>query len=429
MQLLLFLVAGGGLSYFLAAHRRCDLFTLAFVSSCVYFLPGFFGSVPDGVYGDVRVPLEPETYAVMTTVLGAILAGAWCWDPSGAVADRDAPDRPDPVAPQVAFLFAVVGLAMAIQAGGSALFSASKIDVMAALSRWFLLLAIAASLALVLSFLQRQWIWFAASGGLLLFTVYVGFRWPCAMAVISVFLVHLHRQGCQRLAVRHRTSLLLICGATVFFFAYKFIYTRVKLGQMDSVAQSLADPEFYIASVTGSEPFATQMVLNEVLRSGFQTDAGYILQSVAAQFTLFSGEFGLEFVNFNELFQPQLFADVHYGLAANIWAQMLAAGGWSLFLGFLAVFVCALRLGSVWLATSRMATRAGVAVGAAYWSFYIHRNDLGNELNLLKRVLLVWLAMILVSEALHRLGAVDRRRRIVRAPARSGGGRSALALK
>jgi hypothetical protein len=171
-----------------------------------------------------------------------------------------------------------------------------------------------------------------------------------------------------------------------------------------------------VDAVAGSEPFATQMILNEVLRSGFQTDAHYILESIVAQFTLFSGEFGLDVVSFNELFQPQLFSEVEYGLAANIWAQMLAAGGWPLFFGFLAVFVASLRLGSQCLAANGLVMRAAVALGGAYWAFYIHRNDLGYVLSLLKRVALVWLGVSVLSAAWARCGAGNRR---------TGGARSA----
>lgn len=428
MPLLLLLVAGCGLCYFGMAHRRCDLFTLAFVSSCVYFLPGFIGSVPNGAFRDSRVPLEAETYAVMLTVLTAILAGAWCWDPARSV--RGAPERAsaDPAASWVALAAALASLVQAIRVGGAALLSASKVEVMAVTSRWFLLLAFAASFALLLSWMQRQWAVCCLAGLLLLFTVFVGFRSNCALALIAAFLVHLHRQGAQRLFIRNRRSMLWISGIAMFFFAYKFVYTMVKLGRFDLVLQSLSDPAFYLDSIIESEPFATQMILNEVLRSGFQTDWHYIVESVVAQFTLFSGEFGLQFVGFNELFQPRLFAEVEYGLAANIWAQMLAAGGWPLFLGFLLAFVVSLRLGSLWLDSTTITTRAALALGGAYWAFYIHRNDLGYELGLLRRVVLVWLMIAVLTQALRYFHSTGRRRRTFRTTAGAISTRNAVVL-
>jgi hypothetical protein len=123
----------------------------------------------------------------------------------------------------------------------------------------------------------------------------------------------------------------------------------------------------------------------------------YIFYSVVGQFTLFSGEAGLVFRSFNGYFQPALFPDVEWGMANNIWAQMIAAGGWPLFLAFLAGFVCTLRLAARRMATARATNRCGVALATAYWGFYIHRNDLGYELSELKRVLLVWIVVAIVS--------------------------------
>jgi hypothetical protein len=360
----------------------------------------------------------------MLTVLAAILAAGWSWDPARCSARiTSGPERVDTTAASIALAAALASLVLALQDGGAALFSVSRADVIAAQSRWFLMLAFAASFALILAWLQRQFAICAAASLLLLFTVYLGFRSICAVALMAAFLVHLHRQGAQRLFIRNRNSMLCIAGVALFFFAYKFVYRLVKLGHFDQVAELLCDSGFYVDSIIGSEPFATQMILNEVLRSGFQTDANYIVESVVAQFTLFSGELGLRFVGFNELFQPQLFSEVEHGLASNIWAQMLAAGGWPLFLAFLALFVVSLRIGSRWLETPSLTSRAAVALGGAYWAFYIHRNDLGFELSLLRRVVFVWMAVAATSQAVRYFGSSGRgrRRRAYRRPAAISG--------
>ena len=69
------IVAAGGM-YFLLSHRRFDVFSLAFFSGCIYFLPGFFGSVLDPG-SETPVPIESGTYLVMSAVLTAIVAGGW----------------------------------------------------------------------------------------------------------------------------------------------------------------------------------------------------------------------------------------------------------------------------------------------------------------------------------------------------------------
>lgn len=402
MQLLFLLVAIGGLIYLLTGNRRVDLFALAFAAACVYFLPGFFGAVPDGVGFMNPVDIERETYAVMTTVLSAILMGAWLWDSHGSRQLRDEPATEDRIATLVAFGVATIGFVMTVWTGGEALYSAHKDDVLEASSRWMMLFSFSAALAAVLAFTQRQWIILTISVLQLLFTVYIGFRSYAAITLMAILLVHFQRQGTQRIVSRNLPAMLFVFGAGSMFLIYKCLYILVKMGDFGRVRELLANPDFYLDAVIGSEPFTTQMVLNECLRTGFETDVGYIFVSVLAQLTLFSAEMGFINESFNDLFQPQLFPEVEYGLAANIWAQMLCAGGWPLFLGFLAVFVWTLRLGSIWMSARRVTTRSGIALVAAYWAFYIHRNDLGYELSLLKRVLIVWGLVALISETISR---------------------------
>lgn len=408
MQTVFLATAATGGGYLLLSHRRVDLFTLAFVSSCVYFLPGFFGCVPQGVSRTATMPLEDETFLVMAVVLGAIAAGAWMFDPHGPVAPCRARTSRDRLAAPLALLLALGGVVMAVRTGGDALFSADKEEVLAAVTRWFYLYAVSASLAAVLAFLHRQWLVMGAALGLLLFSVYLGFRADLAMVVIGVFLLHFHAQGPQRLVRRNQLALLLAAASAMFFFSYKFVYRLVKLGEYQLAVERALDPQFHLAAVTDSEPFATQLVLNEVVRTRFTTDLQYIFDGVASQCLFFSEQFGMPAVGFNELFQPVLFPEVSWGMAGNIWAQMLAAGGWPLLLAFLVLFVLTLRVGSRWLETPRLNVRAAIALATSYWAFYIHRNDVGYQVMLEKRVVVIWLAVVVVCEAIHRLGAPSR---------------------
>jgi len=404
MQTLFFATAICGAAYFLLSHRRVDLFSLAFASSCVYFLPGFCGAVPYGDGGDSTVPLESETFLVMSAVLAAISIGAWLFEPHGGHATSRTRSVADPVAAQVALIAAVIGLVLTLRSDEGDLFSADKVEVLSAVSRWFYIYAVSASLSVVLAYLHRQWWTMLMAATLLLFSVYVGFRSHFAMTVIAVFLVHFQSQGTQRFLARNQVATVLALTAAMFFFSYKFVYRMVKLGEYDVVVERFVDPQFHLQAIVDSEPFATQMILNEILRSRFETDGAYIVEGLAAQSILFSERFGLEAVAFNDLFQPVLFPDIDWGMAGNIWAQMLAAGGWPLFLGFLALFVLSLRTGSRWLETSGLTTRALMALGGSYWAFYIHRNDIGYQVILEKRVLLSWLIIVLACEVVHRLG-------------------------
>ena len=148
--------------------------------------------------------------------------------------------------------------------------------------------------------------------------------------------------------------------------------------------------DFYVGAVLESEPFVTQTILNEVIVNNFTTGTDYLADSVLFQFMMFGREMFGNQVSFNQLFQYHLFPEVTGGMANNIWAQMIAAGGWPLFLAFLGGFVVLLRVGSSLLNAKNLWTRGAAALAFAFWAFYIHRNDIGYQLGLEKRVLFVW---------------------------------------
>ncbi|MBL8848589.1 MAG: hypothetical protein JNG89_02855 [Planctomycetaceae bacterium] len=406
--LFLGIVVAGGM-YFLLSYRRFDVFSLAFFSGCVYFLPGFFGAVRD-LTSDTPVPLVPEAYAVMAAVLAAIVVGGWSFTAAEPLEER----RPqaDGQTTYLALLAAILSLVIALCTDGDIYFSSDKGDVLGGMSRWFRLYCLASAMAAVLAFAHRQWRSLMVACGLLLFNVYIGFRATCAVTMLAIFLVHFHQQGPRRLVRDNRRAAVIAGAAAVFFFVYKTISKAIKLGEFEVVHERLVDPQFYLASVLDSEPFVTQSILNEVLRTGFETDGRYILTGIVAQFTFFGNELGIDVTSFNDLFQPVLFREVEFGLAGNVWAEMLAAGGWPLLCGFLAGFVLVLRALSGWLSASHVSTQACVALSAAYMAFYLHRTDVGFQITLQKRLLAVWFGVVLVSEVLRRLPGRKRTARL-----------------
>jgi hypothetical protein len=186
----------------------------------------------------------------------------------------------------------------------------------------------------------------------------------------------------------------------LFFFVYKQIYVTVKLGLWDVIRDRLMDTELYASAILMSEPFNTQAILNEVIAQDFRVGMEHF-QDVLLQFLLFSPELGRAPVSFNDFFQSTLFpSDLDYGMANNIWAEMISSGGWLLLGSFLVGFVLMLMLGSYWIRSHDATLAAGVAVAFSYWAFYIHRNDLLYQVNLEKRTILVWIASLVLSRFL-----------------------------
>lgn len=397
MQTIFILTALAGTAYFASARRCVDYFTLAFFSAAVYFLPGFLGATSfhvEGIWSDT--PIHPEAYGVMITVLFSIVLSA-------LVADRFAPRVPlrlripgEAVAVWFVAAAALAGLAGVALTAGRQLLDPDKVSVMKALGRWDILFYSAAVVGFPVAVWKRQTLLASCFMLLLLVELYVGSRSPIAIAMLAALLLVLHDEGGPQRLVRRWRYVALVIPFGFVLFAYKQIAFAVKSGRWDLVVQQLTNAESYAFFVTHSEPFATQQILNDVIAQRFHTGADHIL-STLYQLIIFAPELGANAVAFNDYFQPALFPEVDYGLAANIWAQMWSAGGWPLLIAFVVVFNLGLLLGNVSLRLSSPFLRAGLAPAFVYWAFYLHRNDLGYQINLEKRVLLIVVAAAIVA--------------------------------
>ena len=396
LQMIFFAVAIAGSAYFVVRRRKFDFFTIGFASALVYFLPGFFGFVRSSRDFALPEPLHPETYLVFLAVLLSVLVGAMIFDHllanDAAVTKRHVPVE---FTTEMALGLAVFGLFATLITSGSDLFSAQKADVMEATGRWHILFRFGAIYMLAFATLRRQSALATAGILLLLFDLYIGFRIGVVIGVLAAATIVLHSRGAQSLIRSERRTIVAGVLLVAVVFIYKRIYTVVKLGLWDTVVARLTDPEILFLALMTSEPFGTQSVLNEVIRTGFHTGPAH-LSSVASLLVPFSNMLGAEVTSFNSLFQERLFGGVvRGGMAANIWAQMYAIGGW-LGLGIgIPVFVGLLGIGSWLLNTSKGAIVVLVAVAFTFLAFYIHRNDVLFMLVLLRRTLMVWFVLVI----------------------------------
>lgn len=388
-----------GLSYFLMALRRFDFFSVAYLSGCIYFLPGFFGYTISPVSAFLLVPvdLEQQTFLVMMLVLIAILLGAFLSDHTSESLRISWRFHGSRSAALHAVLLAMVGYLFTILSVGQALTGDDKVAIMESLNRWHVLAASAAPLAAILSFATKRWVLFTGSIVMLLFDLYIGFRSSFAIAIIAILTIHLFRYGPQRVIVHNWKVGCIGLVIVVMLFIYKHLLSAIKLGLWDVVADQLATWDIYYLSIVMSEPFNTQAILNEIVAQDFRVGVGHF-KDVLLQLLLFSPELGSAPVSFNALFQSTLFpSDLDYGMANNIWAEMYSSGGWPLLSLFVAFFVFMLMIGSYLLRSQDEIFKAGVALAFSYWAFYIHRNDLLYQINLEKRTVLVWIACLLLS--------------------------------
>lgn len=407
MQALFVVMALSGGLYFLTKQRQFDYFTVAFFSACIYFMPGFFGVTSyhsGGVW--LESPIHAETYMVMITVMGSILGFGWFFSKVVILPRFSFFIHAASSIPYCLAVIGIVGLLAMIISAGVALYVPDKAAVMEHLGRWHILFYVSATLGLPIAFAQKKTALSIFFFFLLLFDLYIGFRSAFAVSLLSVFVLVLSRKGPIRLIPGEMKAATAIVAVGALFFLYKTIGYSVKSGNWSSVVALVTTAETYVLMFKHSEPFVTQAILNQVIISDFRTSATYLLEALG-QLSLFLPDMGLTLSSFNDLFQPQLFPDVEYGMASNIWAQMWSAGGWLLLLTFLVPFNCVLALGNSFIRSKSATIRAASAPIFMYWAFYLHRNDLGYILNIEKRMILVLLVCVGIAYFLptkRRLG-------------------------
>ncbi len=404
MQLIFTLTSFIGLVIFAFKKRRFDFFSLGFVSACIYFLPGYFGFVikPVANYSfKYRVPINDESYVVMTLVLITILLGSIVYDHVKLAKKEINVTFPGTTSIIYVMLFvSVFGLIMTLIFGGHDLFSPDKTIVLNAMGRWWALWTVSASLGTIISFNLRRSKFFWIFLVLLIPSLYMGVRVELAITIISFMLMWLWFNGRQRIILANFKTIVFGLFLALMFFIYKELHWALHLKMWGRVAEILTNPQYYVVSIINSEPFVTQAILNEVVNKDFFVGPSH-LTGIIYQFILFAPELGAKKYSFNDLFQPVLFPGLDFGMASNIWAEMISSGGWLLFVTFLLFYVAILGIFSYLLKYNDPLIRAVVTLTGSYWAFYIHRNDFAYILNIEKRILVValfcFLSSILVS--------------------------------
>jgi hypothetical protein len=387
--------------YFLLAKRRFDWFAVAFFSSCVYFLPGFFGYTSFFLWGEEQI--ANEAYLIMIVVEIMIWAGAFINDLIFDKIKDNVTEQRNTAVLYVIAGFAVIGFILMFLTTGAALFYEDKLEMMDELNRSAILYETAITIGAIMSFEYKKWTIFAFFCLLIMFDVYIGFRTSLGIVAISIFTLWFSKRGKIRLLINYWPQLLAGIVPVLFLLFYNQIRYAIKASDFELLTSLVTDSSTYAAMFTDSEPFITVSILNEVTIRHYFVGMEHFI-GILYQFLLYSPELGLHARSFNALFQPELFGTtVQFGMANNIWAEMWSSGGWPLLLIFLVLFIFILRLFSTLTGRCNITLRAFVAVMAAYWAFYIHRNDLTFEIALEKRVLIVLGLSLLIATIVNSI--------------------------
>ncbi|MFQ3248841.1 MAG: hypothetical protein ACI9O6_000645 [Glaciecola sp.] len=382
--------------YFFLNKRVFDYYTIAFFGCFLYFMPGFFGMTSYlNESGWVKTPIHELTYLLMIIVIFSILMFGW-------IADKLFKTKVNfkrifvieyKVHYSLLFLALVssLSLILLIISTNGMVFQAEKDSVLESLNRWHILFYSAATLGFPIAAFFRKIKLSIVFFTLLVVNLYIGFRAPIVISVLALLVVFLSAKGPIRLIVYYKWLLTFTCFGLLMFL-YKYIAFGIKAGLWDLVFQSITNAETYVNMITMSEPFVVLNNLNIVIIKNYTTGFDHLMSAVY-QLILFAPQLGAETVSFNDHFQNDLFPTVKYGLASNIWAQMLSSGGWLLCVFFVAFYNIALFLGRYFLYRFNLLTICITSPIFVYFAFYIHRNDLGYAINISKRLFLIIIAV------------------------------------
>jgi hypothetical protein len=417
---------------FFVYRKKVDPLGVAFGSAFVYFTPGLLGfsiflyRETGGGTGQYLQPIAPSAYVAMSMVILSLGLGA-------VIADR-LPKISLPqiggqrLVPGILLAFALGAAAVSVWRTGAHYLCTDKEIVLQKVDVWYSYAALAAPLCVVAAVAVRNWTVVALGTVLLLADLYAGFRTGIAISLLSLAMVFEDwaKGGRRRLAVYVSaivTAGFLLIVVKGLIGSVKYAASSgcpVKAAWVSDLKSNAENVELVIANLTSSqfywrrflsaaEPSVTQAVLNEVARTGFSTEAGYLIDQLSAGVPLGESLFGIDsrkVVSFNTMFQRKLFPSVAFTMANNPWAQALAAGGFWMVGIFSVAFTSLLVALNVLFRATSGAVRGGVAVTAAWIGFYFHRNDLFVEIVLLKHVVYIftgtlaiaWLASLILRE-------------------------------
>lgn len=388
--------------YIFIKKRPIDYITISYLGCSFYFLPGLFGEVgfldsSGWIYQDIL----NETYFIMTLVISFCFIFNVIFDVLSRAREKNEFIDSELAAlySKVLVYISFISFFLLVISSGGAIFNADKAEVMEDLNRWHIVFYISAMCGLAISTLNKTKYLFIIFLSLLVVNLLIGFRSPLVIALMCVGVVYF--KGKEVRLFKFYKPILIFILLAFSMFLFKYVAFAIKVGNWELVTERLYSSETYWLMIINSEPFVIMNNLNEVIKLDFVTPPDHIYSAIY-NLIFFSPELGADIVSFNGYFQSSLFPTVDYGLASNIWAQFWSVYGTLGILMMILLFIFLLTLINLSLKYLNVVISAGISPAFCYFTFYIHRNDIGYSLNLSKRVFVVFLFSALIVYILNQ---------------------------
>lgn len=365
-------------AYFMVKKRPFDFFTIAFFSSVLYFTPAFFGFVTvPGFIGMVR-PIEPLAYLAYFLVIALILLVTLLHDlkPASVGGIRDSNvlvERHSTMLGGEVTLYALATIAFVgfVVLGWSEIVAPGKPSY----GREHAIFATLVPIAFACAVMMRRYRLACMFLMFLAVDVLAGNREAMVFAVGAGVIIRYFTERPVR-ALNNRKVILSGLALLFVLIVYKEIYYAFKSGNYELVAERLSSLDWYRMIVMRIEPFTTQAILTDSIRTDLSYSGPYF-ENLLYGLVPMAQVFGFDTRNnIGFFFDQVLYPHVDFGVARNIWAEGYVIGGWPLM-----SFYALLYALSPW-AINSLYRNAGfllrpiIAVSAVAFLFFIHRTGL-----------------------------------------------------
>lgn len=401
MKYLFVIIALLGTVYFLIKKRRIDFFTVSFFAATIYFLPAFYGYTYYSRSLDIKSYFVDETYMIMIFILTSLILGGIVFDLFYKETSVKKSIPKTSKLPIIATVFAIIGIVGTVLTTGSLLFQENKVEMLENLNLFHALMTVSASIGVVTSFNAKRLTTMIISILILLFDVYIGFRFTTALTTIGLFILYLSKINYkQRLLFNNFRIVFLGAVSAIFFFNYKTVYRLVKMGELSEATKTFFSFNNIIDSIRNSEPFITQMILNEVVTSNFKVGLEHFKDTLIQTLipygkkTLFGDD--VDIMTFSNITNAQLF-NGRENIASNYWAEYWSSGGWPILILAVLIYVIIMYVGSHLLYRLDSEFQAFIAVLITVWAFYVHRNTVVYQIKLSQQYIFLFILFLIIS--------------------------------
>lgn len=394
----LFIIIGGILGYYYFLYRnKFDIFTLAFLCCEFYFMPGFFGFTTR-VFDDRSreyIKCSNQIYYVFILVLLWLFIFTLLNDKRVNVVKYKKKIKINTYyVANICSIILIVIISMFLLIDGKDVFGKSKLEYIEQIGVIYQIMRYLIPLVFGFAIMSKSKLAYIISVIGLSIDLYMSNRTVLLLCIMIIILVYIYTNEKKYICNKYKKIFIIlpiICG---MFFIFERVIEPIQKKDWTEFNRRILSVETYIDSVIVSEPFVTQTILEEVIKTQYTLNENTIVNLLNNKNS-----------TFNDKFQADLFPTItRYKMAENIWAEvysnykmlgvMIMSVIYSFIIYILNIFILKFR-GSIYMPY--------LFLVSANWIFFIHRGSVINQFLRQKNIFLVFSVCLISSYTFNML--------------------------